>query len=298
MNTRRRQTRLAGSTAFLVAVIAAICPGSAYGRDVRDPDGILKAVDGLIKEDVTAWSREKGLTYPPSAVVLRIFKAERELEIWAKNDGQEKMQLVKTIPVCAMDFGPGPKLKQGDGKTPEGFYFPGFAYGSRHYWMWMRLDKEHIDEDGEPGAGSSFKMCTEYPNALDRDRTRKAGFENTGAEICLHGNCVTAGCPSFKNRDFLPVFAFSRHHNAGKYGKLQLHIFPYRFDREPDAKKMASGYKHLKALGEERLLRLWENLREGFETFNQNPNPLKIRHGERTVRAGDKAVKERGYLFQ
>lgn len=247
----------------------------AVGADIRDPDLILKKIDSIIKADAEKWCRDKGITYPPDAVVLRIFKKERELEIWAKNDGHKKMQLVRTIPICAMDFKPGPKLSQGDGKTPEGFYHPGFQYGSQYYWMWMDLDD--VDSAGEPGKGSSFKMCTEYPNQLDRERTRAAGFKSTGGEICVHGNCVTAGCPSFENRDFLPVFAFARHHKQKKYGKLQLHIFPFRFDKVQDVGAETGAFKHGREFGKEKLLGFWGNIKEGFEKFNAAPNPLGIR---------------------
>lgn len=255
------------------ALAAAPC---AEAKDLRDPDAILKKIDAIIKDDVTRWCKEKGVAYPPSAVVLRVFKKERELEIWARNDGQEKMALVRTIPICAMDFTPGPKVTEGDGKTPEGFYHPAVAYGSKYFWMWMDLDD--VDAQGEPGKGSSFKMCTEYPNPLDAKRTKDAKLKKTGGEICMHGNCVSAGCPSFKNRDFLSVFAFSRHHDAKRHGKLQLHLFPFRFDKvdAPARAALAGAYQYAGAVGKERLLTFWQNLEEGFAAFNKSPNPLKI----------------------
>ena len=265
-------------TAISTAIAATLflASGPAEAKDLRDPDAILAKIDSIIKGDVEKWCREKGVAYPPSAVVLRIFKMEREIEIWAKNAPQEKMALIKTLPVCAMDFSPGPKISEGDGRTPEGFYHPGFAYGSRYYWMWMNLDD--VDATGEPGKGSSFKMCTEYPNALDAKRTKDAHYKRTGGEICVHGNCVSAGCPSFKNRDFLPVFAFARHHDEQKHGRLQLHIFPFRFDKVNDERRaaLAGSYPYVDAVGKRRLLAFWKNLQEGFDAFNANPNPLKI----------------------
>jgi murein L,D-transpeptidase YafK len=264
---------------LLSVVLVAALAGAAGAKDLRDPDKILAKIDAIIKDDVTRWCAGKGVAYPPSAVVLRIFKKERELEIWAKNDGQEKMALVGTIPICAMDFTPGPKVIEGDGRTPEGFYHPEVAYGSRHYWMWMDLDD--VDAQGETGRGSSFKMCTEYPNAVDRKRTKDARHAKTGGEICLHGNCVSAGCPSFRNRDFLPVFAFARHHDAKRHGRLQLHVFPFRLDKVDAAKRaaLAEPYPFLDAVGKERVLRFWDNLQEGFDAFNKDPNPLKIGYG-------------------
>ena len=92
-----------------------------------------------------------------------------------------------------MDFVPGPKFEVGDGKTPEGFYFPQFLYGSNYYWMWIKLTERELDKPGRVGKGSSFKMCINYPNILDSVKS-KAYTLKTGGEICLHGNCVSAGC--------------------------------------------------------------------------------------------------------
>jgi len=57
-----------------------------------------------------------------SAVFIRIFKASDELEVWLK-DGDE-FKLFKTYPICTYGgYGLGPKLRWGDGRAPEGFYF-------------------------------------------------------------------------------------------------------------------------------------------------------------------------------
>lgn len=255
---------------------------AAHGADIRGEAPILDAVDRLVREDAKQWCRERGVSYPPDAVVLRVFKKERELEIWAKNAGQKRMTLVRTLPICAMDFEPGPKLAEGDAKTPEGFYRSEFLYGSSHWWMWMDLDPARVDAPGEAGKGSSFKMCLDYPNALDRLRTKQAGRGGkTGGEICLHGNCVSIGCASLKNRDYLPVFAFARHHDARRFGKLQVHIFPFRFEGMSPADRAAAAraWTHSEAVAPANLQRFWDNLREGYDAFRADPNPLRVRAG-------------------
>jgi hypothetical protein len=256
--------------------------GSAAPEEIRAPNGILKRIDALIKDDVEKWCAGKGIAWPTAAVVLRIFKREHEIEIWAKNEGQGKMVLVRTIPICAMDFDPGPKIADGDGKTPEGIYHPDFSYQSANWWMWMDLDREKVGERGQVGKGSCFKMCIEYPNDLDRRRTKEMKHTRPGGEICLHGNCVSAGCASFKNADFLPVFAFARHHDTKKFGKLQLHIFPFRFEKLSDADKsaLAEKYPYNDAWGKQKLLQFWANLKEGYDKFNSNPNPLSVSIGQ------------------
>jgi murein L,D-transpeptidase YafK len=270
---RKAASTAARFTAVFSAAAAMICGAEAVAEDLRDPGKMLKKIDGLIGDEVSVWCEEKGLKYPPEAVLLRIFKQERELEIWAGDGGKSGLMLVKTLPICAMDFAPGTKLKQGDGKTPEGFYHPEFGYQSSNWWMWIDLDA--VDAPGSRGTGSCFKMCVEYPNAVDRANTRTAGHSNPGGEICLHGNCVSAGCASMKNRDFLPVFAFSRHHNKKRHGKLQLHIFPFRFDRLGADEISHLAAVHAGKLGKERLLGFWMNLKEGFDRFKSTRRPLK-----------------------
>ena len=55
-------------------------------------------------------------------VYFRIFKAEKQFELWTKQKG--RFHLLKSYPICT--YGPGglgPKLREGDGRAPEGFYF-------------------------------------------------------------------------------------------------------------------------------------------------------------------------------
>jgi murein L,D-transpeptidase YafK len=62
-----------------------------------------------------------GLTYG-APVFIRIFKDSLELELWIRND--DHFKLFKTYRICTYGFGGfGPKIRQGDGKAPEGFYF-------------------------------------------------------------------------------------------------------------------------------------------------------------------------------
>ena len=68
-----------------------------------------------LERDLAAQSLRFG-----APVFLRIFKAERELEVWV-DDGQ-RYRLFRTYPICTWSGTLGPKLRQGDGQSPEGFY--------------------------------------------------------------------------------------------------------------------------------------------------------------------------------
>jgi len=251
-------------------------PGPGVAREPRGKQEILARIDQLLGEELAGWCRAVELAYPPRTTLLRVFKRERELELWAGAGPGEPLRLVRSLPVCALDDRPGPKLKPYDGKTPEGFFRLGFGFQSRWDWMWMRLEAGHLDEPGRAGVGSTFQLPLGYPTEVDADHSRAAGFRVPDPAISLHGNCVTAGCISMRNRDFLAVFAFVAHHARARQGRVQLHVFPFRFDRPWSLERESAGYVHLRALGPERLRRFWENLEQGFERFEATRAPLRI----------------------
>ncbi|MGC3997268.1 MAG: hypothetical protein QM767_07065 [Anaeromyxobacter sp.] len=166
-------------------------------------------------------------------------------------------------------------MRQGDGRTPEGFYQAEFGYDSPNWWMWIDLD--HPGAQGRVGVGSAFKLCLDYPNAVDRARSARAGAARPGSAICLHGNCVSAGCASMASRDFLPVFAFARHHDRRRAGRLQVHVFPFRFDRPQDLAARAAAASAATGLPAAELRAGWRELQQGFARFEARPRPLAVR---------------------
>lgn len=256
-------------------------------QNIRGPAQILARIDSLISHQVREWCAGK-IDYPPDCTVIRVFKKEKKCEIWAKNASMDSLRYITDISICSMDFEPGPKLRINDGKTPEGFYHGSFGYWSRYAWMWMELDEASLDDFGTPGTGSCFKICIEYPNNADRARSRSAGFGNPGGDICIHGNCVTAGCVSFTNRNFLPVYAFARHHNTSRFGQVQVHIYPFDFDavEKKEWDRLASSYTHSAALSVQKLIEFWHNLKVGHQVFNENKKVLQLKIGSGTVSPG------------
>jgi len=96
---------------LFLSVQAATFPSSA-----RSKEAIARVKPALEKE-----LGEKGLSFG-SPIYIRIFKEEKELELWVKKGGS--FTLFKTYAVHTYGSeGLGPKLRQGDGKAPEGFYF-------------------------------------------------------------------------------------------------------------------------------------------------------------------------------
>ncbi|MBI4646553.1 MAG: hypothetical protein HY738_08160 [Bacteroidia bacterium] len=220
----------------------------------KSPEFIKNRIEALIGTSVKKWTEAAGVIYPLSCVLFRAFKQEKEFEIW-------------------VDDAPGPKLAQNDLKTPEGFYTCDISNSSTNWWMWMKLTTENVDDTGEVSNGSCFKLCCNYPNQSDLARTRKySSKKSAGGEICVHGNCVTAGCISFKNRAFLPVYLMATKHNSARYGPVPLHIFPFRFSEEMK-EKFESSYPPIDSTY---LRSFWNNLEEGFELFNKTHKQVKF----------------------
>jgi murein L,D-transpeptidase YafK len=229
-------------------------------------------VGNYLKEKCIA----NGISYPPKFIVFRCFKYEKEFEVWAGNSRSDSLRRILFTGICAIDNQPGTKLMMGDGKTPEGFYNTTLQYGSPNGFMWIKLNNSEIDDFGTPNYGSSFKIYLDYPNALDKQRTKTLlKNTNTGGAIYAHANCVTAGCISFINRDYLPIYLAALSHNSNEYGPIKMHVFPFRFDKisESDKTYYSENNLHMK---KDQLIKTWNNLEEGYNLFNNTRKALKI----------------------
>jgi murein L,D-transpeptidase YafK len=235
-------------------------------------------IDNRLKELIgnayKSLCEETGVNYPPNYVLFRAFKLEKEFEIWVADKRTDTLKLLATLPVCAVDAEPGPKLRQGDGKTPEGFYSCKILYGSSNWFMWIKLNASEINNYGRVNQGSSFKLCIDYPLPIDQSRTRKtAGNVNSGSAVCIHGNCVSAGCISFKNENFLPIFLSAKFHNSDLYGFPKIHIYPFRFTEE--LKNEQSELVNSEMSSAE-LKSFWEELEVAYKLFEKNHKSLKV----------------------
>ncbi len=249
-------------------------PDIKKGINEKSSVFIKQRLEQLIGKSYRKKCSDISLSYPPKYVLFRVFKQEKEFEIWAADKRSDTLKLLALLPVCAVDDEAGTKLKQGDGKTPEGFFTCKIMYGSSNWFMWIKLNTNEINNSGSVGYGSSFKMCIDYPLQIDRTRTRKIlGKVDPGGAICLHGNCVTAGCISFENKNFLPVFLSARYHNSKLYGSPKVQIFPFRFseyNKEKISEKVSS------EMSPEQLLAFWSELEKAYNLFEKNHKALKV----------------------
>src|SRR5258708_1331424 len=73
-------------------------------------------------EVLEKWFREKGMAFPPRAILLRAFKKEALLELWATDAENKPYVLVHEYRICTSSGTLGPKRRFGDEQVPEGFY--------------------------------------------------------------------------------------------------------------------------------------------------------------------------------
>lgn len=97
----------------------------------------------------------------------------------------------------------------------------------------------------------------------------------------IHGNCVSIGCVSLMNEDYIKLFSYYLLHNSKKYGKAAIYIFPFKFDENVPLEVFAKDVEHRGELKDEQIVDLWKNLKEGYDIFLKTADPLNftIRNG-------------------
>jgi murein L,D-transpeptidase YafK len=174
--------------------------------------------------------RDKGVTLA-EPILIRIFKAESEVEIW-KEKG-DRYILFATYPICYWSGTLGPKLRDGDRQAPEGFYTLTKSQ-THHAGRWPR------------------SLDIGFPNVLDQSQAR------TGSNILIHGGCSSIGCFAMTNPvsdeiHQLTVAAI----DAGEQ-TVPVHIYPFRMTDKAMAAQKSSPWEAY-----------WNNLKEGYDLFER-----------------------------
>jgi murein L,D-transpeptidase YafK len=184
--------------------------------------------------------RERGIAYPAAEIFMRVFKRERVLEVWARPAGSEKFALLTQYRVCALAGEVGPKRRQGDLMTPEGFY--------------------EIDSFN-PYSQYRLSLHVNYPNPSDRT----LGYQEAlGGQIFIHGGCKTAGCIAVTDESIEELYWIAVEARAMGQKRIPVHIFPARLDDEEIARLGRTFGK------QSEMLTFWKNLRPGYEFFERN----------------------------
>lgn len=178
-------------------------------------------------------------------VFLRAFKAENEIELFVRNRATGKFDLFRTYQVAAASGSLGPKMREGDGQVPEGFYFVPPAA--------MKPDSQfHL----------AFNIG--YPNEFDRFHHR------AGSVIMVHGNRVSSGCLAMTDEKIEEIYTLCAAAHTGGQPYFRIHIFPFRMTDKRIEQHAVFLYKDF-----------WKNLQQGYDLFEKNRVPPEVSVVER-----------------
>lgn len=202
----------------------------------RMADGRVPVARERVEGTLRNLFAEAGLNYPPERLFLRAFKREQELEVWSASE-LGGFRLVATYEIARYSGVPGPKRREGDGQTPEGFY---------------RIDRFN------PKSSFHLSMGLNYPNASDAvlSDPMKPGYD-----IFIHGRASSIGCLAMGD-DRIEELFITATDTAER--PINVHIFPARMNAPDWAEWCAE-----QTADRPDLLAFWENLRPGFEYFEQ-----------------------------
>ncbi|MCC6806419.1 MAG: L,D-transpeptidase family protein [Deltaproteobacteria bacterium] len=201
--------------------------------------GAQKNVDQKLRDRF----KERGLSYPPAAIFLRVFKRDKALEVWVRKDGA--YALYESYPICASSGDLGPKYEQGDGQVPEGLYTIDHFNPTSNYHLSLRVA---------------------YPNAADVARTAaraKAAGEKApqmGGDIYIHGSCVTIGCMPLTDPLAEEVYWLALLAKDQGQKQIPIHIFPTKLT---DAGLSDLGTRR----APEATMALWKQLQPFYAAF-------------------------------
>jgi murein L,D-transpeptidase YafK len=207
-------------------------------RRLSGPDRVAHARTSKLAE-VKALFEEAGVAYPPKDTLLRVFKQEAELELWA-GGGDEPLRLVTTYAICAASGDLGPKRREGDRQVPEGFYKIGYF---------------------DPTSAFHLAMLVDYPNASDRLR----GGPQPGGEILIHGSCASIGCVAMSDERIEEIYLVGWATFLNRR-PVHVHIFPAR-----DMDALLADTKH------EAHRDFWRELKVGHDAFEETKRIPSVR---------------------
>ena len=174
------------------------------------------------------------------AMLLRVFKEEKVLEVWIKKQSDPDFHLAKSFTVRNY-MNLGPKKSSYDGMVPEGFYY--------------------INQLHQPDIGFSIN----FPNVADKIIQHNKDLQGT-SEIAAGENSMNSEILlSKENLKELSIY-FEEAKIDGSENIL-IHIFPFRMSAENLQKKL-SEYKH-----NESLCTFWTMIEPGFSFFEQFHKP-------------------------
>lgn len=168
-------------------------------------------------------------------IYIRIFKKSSELELWMRKG--KRFILFRTYRICDYSGYLGPKLREGDKQSPEGFY----TVGVDQLNPWSNF---HL----------SFNLG--FPNKYDRAHNR------TGSALMIHGRCSSAGCYAMTDSRMGEIYTIATHAISSGQQFFSVHIFPFEMT-----------WDNLAGHNKSEWIYFWENLKEGYDFFQEHGFP-------------------------
>jgi murein L,D-transpeptidase YafK len=173
---------------------------------------------------------------PAEPMVIRVYKQSSELEVW-KRTRTGQFALFKTYEICKWSGDLGPKIREGDYQSPEGFYdvTPAHLNPKSAYWL-------------------SFNVG--FPNKFDQ------AWGRTGTNLMVHGDCKSVGCFAMTDEGIKEIYALARETFRGGNRSFQIQLLPFRMTEANMAQQSASPH-----------YAFWQNLKQGTDLFDANRMP-------------------------
>ena len=220
--------------ALLVLGVADATGVGWYAWQRFGPPADLVEIRARVTPEPKAELAAKGLRYG-APVFIRIFKESRELEVWVSSGN--RFERFKSYPICNFSGDLGPKLKEGDWQSPEGFYTV-------------------TPEAMNPSSSYHLSFNLGFPNAYDQAKGR------TGSYLMVHGRCLSVGCYAMTDPGIEEIYLMAEAAFNGGQPSFQVHAFPFRMSDASMAVHAGSPWQSY-----------WENLREGYDLFEENHVP-------------------------
>lgn len=192
--------------------------------------GDIDEIRAALTEPLTTELERKGLRFG-APVFMRIFKEEAVLELWVK--GPSRFELFKTYPICNYSGALGPKLREGDRQSPEGFY---------------RVGRGALN----PNSRFHLSFNLGFPNAYD------AAHARTGSFLMVHGDCVSIGCYAMTDAAIEEIYVLAEAALRQGQGAFDVHAFPFRMSEARMAR--AAGHEWIA---------FWRELKPGYDAFER-----------------------------
>lgn len=200
----------------------------------------VKKAYQLYEADMLANLKKKEIKTATLDVLLRIYKEERTVELWAKNKTDSLYILAEQFTLSSMTGHLGPKKTEHDNQIPEGFYY---------------IDKLN------PESSLPLSIQVNFPNVADKiiqgNRDLKARVHLCSEEKAK-GNIQLAK----NNIQKLYIYLVEAKNNGTVF--IPIHIFPFRMTAHNMEVKKKQYSEDLP------LIRFWLNIEPGFSLFEQS----------------------------